>query len=186
MADLFSPEMRPEPFDAPISRDGKRAKMLARLKAGPLSTYDAERFSHRGQATIHSLQNEGHEIELIDLDGVPSYVYREHRPRVKVSKTMQELYYASPHWRATALARKELDNFRCQQCGASEELETHHWRYELFAESVQHDLITLCRVCHESIHRAISGSGVHFPAFVADDAAARIAGESFDERGPGG
>lgn len=173
--DEHEPRQRPEVRN----EDGKRAEMLARLRTGPLSTYDAERLVHRGQAVIGALRDDGHKIELEKVNGLDHYVYYGpgHR-RVRISKSLQEAYYQGAHWRETALARKRVDAFTCQQCGASDELETHHWRYQLFAESVEHDLITLCRTCHGNIHDAISGSSVHFPRTVTEDIVRRIeAGE---------
>lgn len=153
---------------------GKLATMLDRLKLGPLSTFEAERFIHRGQATIHQLQQQGHRINLEWIDGIQHYVYVDFRKQVRVSKTLQEKYYATRHWRTKAAERKELDGFRCRQCGATEKLQTHHWRYNLFAENVRLDLITLCEECHKRIHSTIKGSGVHFPNHVEADLAARI------------
>jgi hypothetical protein len=154
--------------------EGKRLAMIARLKLGPLSTYDAERLVHRGQAVIHQLTNEGHRISLEPVDGVDHYVYRGFVANVKLSKDQQQAYYDSTHWKTIAAARKALDGYRCRQCHTTQDLETHHWRYNLFAESVQYDLMTFCRNCHQRIHRAIAGSGVHFPRYVDTATASKI------------
>ena len=46
------------------------------------------------------------------------------------------------------------DNWRCQFCGTSSNLEVHH---QIFRSHSGHDsennLITLCTVCHDSLHR---------------------------------
>ncbi len=155
--------VEPRPMPEIRNADGKRARMLQRLKAGPLTTFEAERIVHRGQATIGQLRGEGHVIELVDKGDRQLYVYREYRPKVRLTKSDQDAYYATPHWRAIAYERKEIDGFACVQCGSTEELATHHWQYNLFDEDVMHDLITFCSECHSRTHQAISGSGVHFP-----------------------
>jgi hypothetical protein len=182
MYDLFNqPPRKPPVLEvAPLKRttnresSENRQKMLERLKAGPLSTFDAERIVHRGQAVIGSLRERGHIIELTDINGVPSYRYIGHEPRVKVTQELQEAYYQTAHWRELARRRKELDGFRCQECKTAEALETHHWRYELFQEDLQHDLITFCRDCHQAVHRCAGGSGMHFPRSVSEEIAQRI------------
>lgn len=152
----------------------KREKMLERLKAAPLSTFDAERLVHRGQAVIGSLRERGHIIELTEINGVPSYRYIGHEPRVKVTLDLQEAYYKTAHWRELARRRKEFDGFRCQECKSTQELETHHWRYELFREDLERDLITFCHDCHERVHRCAAGSEMHFPRSVSEEIANRI------------
>lgn len=161
--------------------DGKRRAMLERLQDGPLSTYEAERLVycgepvHRGQAIIGALRAEGHCIKLESIAGADHYVYYgQHVVLVPVSKSMREAYYATNHWKAIALERKERDGFACQQCRAIDTIETHHWRYNLFAESVDHDLITFCRACHQSIHELMAARAVHFPRQITEELAARI------------
>ena len=154
---------------------GKRRRVLERLKQGPMTCVQMEKIFHRGQAVVHTLRQRGHIIATVLVDGEPSYVWQKFEQTVQVSKTMQEAYYATPHWRYTARLRKEVDGWRCVQCKSSLELETHHWQYSLFKEDVQRDLITLCHVCHGATHEHISGSEVHFPRTVTLDIA-RILG----------
>lgn len=123
---------------------------------------------------IHSLICEGHKIIRQPIDGVDHYVYVGRTKRVQVPKSLQEVYYASSEWKRVAAERKHRDDFSCRQCGATEDLETHHWRYPLFCENVQYDLITFCAACHQAIHEAIAGSRVHFPRFVTEELARRI------------
>ena len=164
----------PAPMPEIRNAQGQRSAVLTRLRSGPLSTFDAERIVHRGQATIGQLRNDGHRIDSVNLDGVDQYVYRGHSPTIKVVKTMQAAYYETSHWCRTAADRKDFDHRSCCQCGSAELLQTHHWRYNLFAESVEFDLITLCRECHLRLHESIKGSCVHFPRRIDTALAARI------------
>jgi len=156
------------------NEEGKRAEMLQRLSLAPLTTFDAERLVHRGQATIGSLRQDGHVIDLEKIDGVDCYVYRGKRTLIKVEPSLQELYYQTRHWHSVSAQRREKDSFTCQQCGSGEDLNVHHWRYRLFEESVLHDLMTLCRDCHRSVHEAVKGSQLHFPRTITEELAERI------------
>jgi 5-methylcytosine-specific restriction endonuclease McrA len=172
--ELFAERSKRRAQPAINNRAGKRAEVLARVQAGPLSTFDCERQYHRGQATINDLVKRGHRIELETINGVSHYVYRGHESRVKVTPEMQDAYYESEHWKAVSQRRKELDGFRCCQCGTSRDLETHHKVYRLFAEDVQRELITYCAKCHTEEHDHICGSQVHFPRFFDEATARRI------------
>lgn len=62
-------------------------------------------------------------------------------------------YLRSSAWKAKALERARIDNYRCQMCGCSgtmnNKLQCHHLSYRnLYHEDVDKDLITLCDVCH--------------------------------------
>jgi hypothetical protein len=145
---------------------GKRARVLHRLQQGSMTCVQMEKIFHRGQAVVHTLRQQGHIIDTLIVEGEKSYVWRKFEPTVQVSKSMQDAYYATAHWRETARQRKQVDGWRCVQCKCSDNLETHHWAYELFSEDVQRELITLCHQCHGATHEAISGSEVHFPRTV--------------------
>ncbi len=47
----------------------------------------------------------------------------------------------------------ERDGWRCQRCGCLSELEVHHLssRSQL-GDDAEHNLITLCRSCHQFMH----------------------------------
>ena len=53
------------------------------------------------------------------------------------------------------------DNWRCQNCGASENLQVHHiqWRSKL-GHDILENLITLCSNCHEALHRGPANSAI--------------------------
>lgn len=149
-------------------------EILSCLKTGPLGTSYVESRWHRGQAAIGRLRDEGHIIHTKQR----TYVYEGFQPgRVKVTRDLQELYYRTTHWKQTALARKQIDGFACTRCGSTSELETHHWTYNLFNESMD-ELETFCRGCHEWIHELVKGSSVHFPRYVDAKIADRIRTES--------
>lgn len=158
------------PSAPPDDINHKMAVLLDEFhKCGFITCFDAERIVHRGQAVVGEMKARGHQIDTTSVgdDGFLGYIYRGFVAGMKrVSKSARERYYATAHWRRTAFLRKEIDGFQCVQCKSNQNLETHHWRYNLFAENVQRDLITLCRQCHETMHQDISGSKVHFPRYV--------------------
>ena len=67
----------------------------------------------------------------------------------------RRFYLRSKHWRhmrGSALIRA---GFRCERCGASDDLVTldvHHKKYNLFHERLS-ELEVLCRACHMQEHR---------------------------------
>lgn len=70
-------------------------------------------------------------------------------------------YLRSSAWKAKALERARIDNYRCQMCGAEgtelNRLQVHHFTYRnLYHEDVGKDLVTVCDVCHRGIHRLMS------------------------------
>jgi hypothetical protein len=156
--------------------------ILRRLSQGPLGCFEAERLTvdgvavHRAQAVIHTMREHGHLIDTIRVNGNLAYVYNGKVEKIKAGK-YKELYYSTEHWKNLAKRRKFIDGWQCRQCGCQEDLETHHWRYDLFDECLEKDLITLCRECHESIHEAASGSGMHFPRTITRQQAERIEAE---------
>jgi 5-methylcytosine-specific restriction endonuclease McrA len=48
------------------------------------------------------------------------------------------------------------DGWRCQNCGASDQLQIHHlnWRSRLGVDCIE-NLITLCANCHARLHRNV-------------------------------
>jgi 5-methylcytosine-specific restriction endonuclease McrA len=45
------------------------------------------------------------------------------------------------------------DNWRCQSCGAMSNLEVHHKEFRSQSgEDSEQNLITLCSVCHATVH----------------------------------
>lgn len=147
----------------------KLMEILEALKSGPVSCVEVETRWHRGQAGIGELRSRGWNIDTVR----GFYYFVGFNGEMVNAKSLQAMYYQSSHWKQTANARKQMDGYRCVQCHSTSNLETHHWRYDLFNEQME-DLCTLCRSCHESIHNAISGSQVHFPRRVTQSVADRI------------
>ena len=158
------------PSAPPDDINYKMSVLLAEFeRCGYITTFVVERLVHRGQAVIGEMRSRGHIIETTAVGdaGMTGYIYRGFVAGMKrVSKSVKEKYYTTAHWRRTAFLRKKMDGFQCVQCKAKGDLETHHCRYNLFAENILRDLLTLCRQCHQILHMDISGSGVHFPRYV--------------------
>lgn len=71
--------------------------------------------------------------------------------------TSYQDYLSSSQWREKARRRLQIDNFCCQMCGSrgssANRLEIHHLSYKnIYQENPYRDLVTLCHVCHRSIH----------------------------------
>lgn len=67
-------------------------------------------------------------------------------------------YIRSKEWKQIAAKVMERDGYRCRCCGRTAEeakLSVHHCTYENLFDESEHltDLITVCTVCHLSIHR---------------------------------
>lgn len=46
----------------------------------------------------------------------------------------------------------ERDDFTCQSCGDTYELQVHHKTYKRLGNEIMDDLITLCEHCHNQLH----------------------------------
>jgi len=47
----------------------------------------------------------------------------------------------------------ERDNWRCQYCGAIQQLQVHHQRFRSQSgDDLEENLITLCDDCHRTVH----------------------------------
>lgn len=61
-------------------------------------------------------------------------------------------YMASPQWAALSAAIIRRDK-GCRACGATDGLEVHHHTYDRFEHEHRTDLVTLCRPCHQAVHK---------------------------------
>lgn len=66
-------------------------------------------------------------------------------------------YLASDRWHQRRKLIKARDCNRCQACGNTKDIEAHHRTYRNFQSPIANkeirDCITLCRACHNAVHR---------------------------------
>ena len=68
---------------------------------------------------------------------------RQKRPRLRLDSES----YARLHQEVL-----ERDGYRCQRCGNLNDLQVHHINpRSLLGDDAEHNLITLCRICHEAL-----------------------------------
>ena len=83
-------------------------------------------------------------------------------PSLTQKQKYQYYIKKSPEWTQKRNIVLERDNYTCQTCGRTDKEETltvHHRSYvNLYNEEDNNykDLITLCKICHHSIHKAPS------------------------------
>jgi len=68
-------------------------------------------------------------------------------------------YLTSDAWKAKRYQRLGLDGFSCQGCGATGSLDVHHRHYVTLGSEDMTDLVSVCRFCHDEIHRVQRASG---------------------------
>lgn len=61
-------------------------------------------------------------------------------------------YLRTQHWRHRRKLALKQANYRCELCGATEELCVHHLSYERLWAELDEDLAVVCTKCHERIH----------------------------------
>lgn len=71
----------------------------------------------------------------------------------ETEKIDHQEYINSPKWKAKRQMVLERDNFRCRKCGTGKNLDVHHITYEHIGNEPLDDLVTLCRNCHENVHK---------------------------------
>lgn len=90
----------------------------------------------------------------------------QNKPKDPVYSAYQK-YIKSKEFKALRDKVLERDNYKCRVCGRSQEeiigtkysLQAHHSNYEHLGkcnEEEFNDLITLCNVCHNAMHKAPS------------------------------
>lgn len=68
-----------------------------------------------------------------------------------------EEYLLTPEWLATRKRILKRDNYQCQRCHAQGVvLEVHHYTYTRLGQERDSDLVTLCEVCHDELHRSLA------------------------------
>lgn len=161
-----------------------KKKIIEVLQGGIRTCRDIDRLTNsRGQALLGELRSSGHEIQTVCIDGQNCYEYiGRNGSMVKVPKSAQDTYYQTTHWKTTARLRKEVDGWKCCQCGEESQLETHHWVYNLFHEDIETELITLCRQCHGFVHECIKGGACHFPRRIPVETAKRLGWDDLEKK----
>jgi 5-methylcytosine-specific restriction endonuclease McrA len=66
-------------------------------------------------------------------------------------KTYQE-YLQSEMWQDKKNLILEIAEYKCQKCGSKKNLQVHHLNYDSVGNENQHDVIVLCKNCHEKEH----------------------------------
>lgn len=69
-------------------------------------------------------------------------------------------YLRSPHWKATAKAKREEGYNLCERCGASGCHDVHHVTYQRLGNERSTDLQLLCRSCHSQEHPSMSWDAI--------------------------
>lgn len=152
----------------------KLIEHLPRLAPG-IPSPELDRIVYRSHAVVNQARERGYQIsDRINEDGFKCYWLTGYVPRVQVTPSMKEAYYISGHWERVRTARFRFDDFACTRCKTNENLEAHHWEYDLFRERLGM-LQTFCHDCHQNyIHPVLSGSSVHFPRFVSQGVGERL------------
>lgn len=128
---------------------------------------------HRFSASLYSLREQGHRFaKQPTAGGNWRYRYLGRTPLHLVTEHLRDAYYRSTHWRAWQAKRLRFDGYRCCMCKREDDLVVHHWRFELFNETLA-DLMTLCRRCHREIHQREPGEQ-HFPRKVDEPTLQRL------------
>ena len=75
------------------------------------------------------------------------------RPSSRERAVPYEEFLGSNEWRSIRKRVLERDGYRCQRCGATQELQVHHLTYERRGRELLSDLTVLCNRCHRFAHR---------------------------------
>lgn len=146
--------------------ENKADIILEMLQRGPVLSTELLPVTHRFSACVHMLKKRGYQIDVEKLDdGTSLHRLIAFRPTKAVSDDLKLAYYASEHWKTTRAARMQFDEWCCCFCRSVVSLQVHHWKYDLFNESIE-DLATLCDVCHERMHQ-YSSVKLSFPSHVS-------------------
>ncbi len=150
-------------------------KVLRMLERGPQVSTSLMDITHRFSTCIHNLRGRGYQIHVDKMEnGLSLHTLTGFVPQVEVTDEMKLAYYSTEHWAGKRTQRMDLDGYRCCNCKSEENLQVHHWHYELFNEDLG-DLMTLCESCHKRIHEYESVK-THFPHFVPQAIADKLKG----------
>ncbi len=147
-------------------RECRAKRVLDELLLGPVFTNRMIEIStHRFACDISTLREAGYKIKTrIVSNSQAVYTLEGFEKTIPVAKGMQEFYLSTKHWKDLARQRKVFDGWKCIRCQSGSNLETHHWHYPLFEETI-YDLQTMCGDCHKWIHGVVA---VSFPKRVTE------------------
>lgn len=67
-----------------------------------------------------------------------------------------------PGWKEAKMFTLQRDKYECQQCGATQNLEVHHWEpYNISFNNSPDNLVTLCKQCHVDKHEEYRREGFY-------------------------
>lgn len=71
---------------------------------------------------------------------------------VELAHMRYQEYLLTPEWQATRRAALDRACWACQRCGSDQRLNVHHLDYAKRGAEDDHDLMVLCRRCHDEEH----------------------------------
>jgi len=143
-------------------------RILDMLLIGKVCSTKLLDVTHRFSACIKNLRERGYVINVVKQDdGTSMHELVDYVAMVEVTDEWKAAYYLSEHWTQKRRDRLIFDDWKCCHCRSTSELQVHHWKYDLFNESIE-DLVTLCNVCHERIHE-YNAVKLSFPSHVRPD-----------------
>lgn len=93
------------------------------------------------------------EREIEDTSVPESFNYT-HQPTLHINTLKKQEYIrSSPIWNQKRKERLKIDRYTCYDCGAATNLEVHHITYKRLYKEEMEDLVSLCRSCHDAIHK---------------------------------
>lgn len=163
-----------------------KAEALAMLRRGEPITDVAWKELFPGSRiapTVEKLRN-AHGFSILG-DGSTRAPY--HMPnrwqlpeRIEVTEAIKQAYYDSERWNAIRLRRMQFDEYRCNQCRCSDDLQVHHFIYNLFCERL-YELSTFCSTCHGNVVHN-KQSRLAFPSGISVEHAKRLGFEPVFEQ----
>lgn len=100
-------------------------------------------------------------IDVPEEDRVRIIIDPKFEDDTLISQTIKQMTYdeflATPYWQTITNYKHAHSNYKCEKCGNSTELRTHHKTYtnhgrEHRMDVINNDLIVLCQKCHHEVH----------------------------------
>lgn len=130
----------------------KRAKYGPSGKPAPITCYDLQ----SGEILeVVSAKRWVRETPKKSSRGRRPYSPALDRAAVVAGYVSYEAYISSAYWRAIRKSVLVRDGNRCRRCGGRKQLTVHHETYKYVGNEQLDQLVTLCLVCHRTLH------GVH-------------------------